>query len=447
MTIIKRNGKEEKYDGGKIISAISKAMAEGSGVDLEIATQIENAIRERIVSSEVKLSVEDINDMVEIELMRQGKYNTAKRFILYRNERRESKVDVADYPYKYLSQEFLEKYKNTAEPFNTLGSFVFYRTYSRYLNDKMRREKWIETVARTVDYNCSLAPTTRQEAEKLFDNMFNLRQTLSGRAMWSSPVNGKTNSGLSFFNCSASVINNFEDILDGFYLLLVGAGFGFRVLPEDVARFPKLRRDIELISQNYTPKKRNRQEYTTIEHHSKDMMVINVGDSREGWIEGLRILFQAYTDIKFKTVDTVIFNYDNIREAGLPIKGFGGKSSGAKPYIDMIEGINKVLSKTERLKTIDVADIMNLIGMCVVSGNVRRSSEICLFDKTDKSILDAKSELYKVIDGNWVINEEIVHRQMSNNTIMYQTKPTREELHNHVEKMRYSGEPKQLWAI
>jgi ribonucleoside-diphosphate reductase alpha chain/ribonucleoside-triphosphate reductase len=190
--------------------------------------------------------------------------------------------------------------------------------------------------------------------------------------MWASPIGQKANSGLSFFNCSASIVKGFEDILDGFYLLLVGAGFGFRVLPEDIVRFPKLRRDIDLISQNYTPKKRDRQEYTTTEHHSKDMIVVHIGDSRNAWIDGLRILFQVYTDIKYQSVKTVIFNYDNIRDAGLPIKGFGGKSSGAVPYINMIEGINKILSKKEKLDTIDVSDIMNLVGMCVVSGNVRR---------------------------------------------------------------------------
>lgn len=448
IRVKKRNGQTEVYNGSKIIRAIERAMAEGSGVDSEISADVEKEIREYLTkNAETTFSVEDINDMCEEFLMKFGKYNTAKRFILYREKQKEKKSDVANYNYKFLSQEFLSKYKNTPEPFNALGSFVFYRTYARFLNDKNRREKWMETVARAVDYNCSLAPTTVKEAEELFDNMFYLRQTLSGRAMWASPVGNKANSGLSFFNCSASIISNFEDILDGFYLLLVGAGFGFRALPSDIERFPKLRRDVELISQNYEPKTSNRNEYTTTEHHSKDMMIVKVGDSRNAWIDGLRILFQIYTDIKYSTVKTVIFNYDNIRGAGLPIKGFGGKASGATPYITMIEGVNEVLSKRSKLGTIDVADIMNMIGMCVVSGNIRRSSEICLFDKDDVDILNAKTELYKMVNGTWIIDEDIIHRQMSNNTIMYNSKPTREELHVHVEKMRYSGEPKQIWAI
>ena len=378
MQIKKRDNNLVAYDGSKIINVIVKSMKEGdTGVDTEIAEKIESDIYETLKKQNQIFTVEQVSDLIESKLMENGRYNTAKRFILYRERQKDSKVNIANYKYRFLTQDFLSKYKNTSEPFNSLGSFVFYRTYSRHLKDKGRRERWIETVARAVDYNCSLAPTTQKEAENLFDNMFYLRQTLSGRAMWASPVGGEANSGLSFFNCSASLINNFEDILDGFYLLLVGAGFGFRVLPEDVEKFPKIRSDIELISQNYVPKTSKRQEYTTTEHHSKEMMIVNVGDSRNAWIDGLRILFQVYTDIKYQSVQTVVFNYDNIRGVGLPIKGFGGKSSGATPYIAMIENINKILCKSKKIKTIDVVDIMNMIGMCVVSGNVRRSSEIC----------------------------------------------------------------------
>jgi len=442
MQIKKRDNNLVAYDGSKIINVIVKSMKEGdTGVDTEIAEKIESDIYETLKKQNQIFTVEQVSDLIESKLMENGRYNTAKRFILYRERQKDSKVNIANYKYRFLTQDFLSKYKNTSEPFNSLGSFVFYRTYSRHLKDKGRRERWIETVARAVDYNCSLAPTTQKEAENLFDNMFYLRQTLSGRAMWASPVGGEANSGLSFFNCSASLINNFEDILDGFYLLLVGAGFGFRVLPEDVEKFPKIRSDIELISQNYVPKTSKRQEYTTTEHHSKEMMIVNVGDSRNAWIDGLRILFQVYTDIKYQSVQTVVFNYDNIRGVGLPIKGFGGKSSGATPYIAMIENINKILCKSKKIKTIDVVDIMNMIGMCVVSGNVRRSSEICLFDKKDQSILNAKSDLYKLVNGEWIMDKEIIHRQMSNNTILYKEKPTRPELHDHVEKMRYNGEP------
>ena len=68
---------------------------------------------------------------------------------------------------------------------------------------------------------------------------------------------------------------------------------------------------------------------------------------------------------------------------------------------------------------------------------------IALIEKDDGEVVQAKSNLYTQQDGNWVIDESIAHRQMSNNTILYKHKPTREELHKHIKTMEQSGEPKQ----
>ncbi|MGO1650992.1 hypothetical protein [Senegalia sp. (in: firmicutes)] len=72
---------------------------------------------------------------------------------------------------------------------------------------------------------------------------------------------------------------------------------------------------------------------------------------------------------------------------------------------------------------------------------VRRTAEIVLVDPEDKEAIDAKTNLYKQIDGQWIVDKDIIHRQMSNNSIYYREKPTRERLHWQLEKMRYSGEP------
>lgn len=72
---------------------------------------------------------------------------------------------------------------------------------------------------------------------------------------------------------------------------------------------------------------------------------------------------------------------------------------------------------------------------------VRRTAEIILFDSDDEECIEAKSNLYKEIEGNWIVDETIIHRSMSNNSIYYKEKPTREKLHWQIEKMRYSGEP------
>jgi ribonucleoside-diphosphate reductase alpha chain/ribonucleoside-triphosphate reductase len=72
---------------------------------------------------------------------------------------------------------------------------------------------------------------------------------------------------------------------------------------------------------------------------------------------------------------------------------------------------------------------------------VRRTSEIVLFDADDIEVAEAKSRLYVQVDGKWTVDEDIIHRKMSNNTISYKQKPTRKGWAEHLKKMRYSGEP------
>ena len=114
--VIKRNGEVVDYDGNKIILAISKAMAEGTGINEEIAEEIENVIYDEVSSSDGMSTVEAINDLIEINLMKYGKYNTAKRFILYRDKRKENREkgwnmtelqrDIFKQKYEYKNEGF-----------------------------------------------------------------------------------------------------------------------------------------------------------------------------------------------------------------------------------------------------------------------------------------------------------------------------------------------------
>jgi ribonucleoside-triphosphate reductase (thioredoxin) len=138
----------------------------------------------------------------------------------------------------YLSEDFLKKYDSFPEHMNQLGKFVYYRTYSRFLKEKNRRETWKETVQRATEYSIQLAekhlqeeniPYVREElieeAEELFDDMFNLRRFLSGRTLWVGmpDEDGVANKyPLANFNCSFINIRNWEDLAELFYLLLVG---------------------------------------------------------------------------------------------------------------------------------------------------------------------------------------------------------------------------------
>ena len=381
----------------------------------------------------------------------------AKAYIIYRSKRHKTRAQ-RESSESLLTNEFLSKYKHRPNPFPTeLGEFIYYRTYSRWLPEEQRREYWWETVKRAVEYNCSLAPTSREEAEKLYDNVYNLRNFLAGRTLWTASTISSRKYGMSNFNCSFIVIDSFRAYLDIFYLLMVGSGVGFRVLPEDVEKLPKIRQDVEIIHKYYEPvPKDERREYTDFDFEG-DTVTLNIGDSKEGWVQALEYYFKFLVEHSFRDIRRIIFNYDSVRPKGEKLKTFGGTASGHQSLKTMFTKIDKLLKeKPEReldnqnrvkLKPIDAMDIANIIAENVVSGGVRRSSQICLFSADDKEIAQAKSNLYIQRDGEWIINPEISHRQMSNNSIFYTEKPTREQLRWHIKQLRYSGEPGFINAV
>lgn len=183
MNIKKRNNTVVEFDIDKVVNAIYNAHLEvdthvGKAFAIEVAKTVKD-ICESESSNGRLLTVECVQDIIEEQLMESNK-QVAKRYILYREEKARNRS--VKKKYKHLSDEFLSKYKHKESPLNQLGNFVFYRTYSRYLPEENRREYWWETIARAVDYNCSLAPnTTRAEAEALYDNIYNLKQQLSGK--------------------------------------------------------------------------------------------------------------------------------------------------------------------------------------------------------------------------------------------------------------------------
>ncbi|MGM0410445.1 MAG: ribonucleoside-triphosphate reductase, adenosylcobalamin-dependent [Bacillota bacterium] len=459
MTVIKRDEREVEYSRSKIEDAIYRAMVEsgeeaGREEAKEVSLDVESSLIEKFYSENKVPTVEEIQDLVEEKLMKAAYVSTAKAYILYRNKRQQSRLQrkSKDKEQGLLSNDFLSKYKHQPNPFPTeLGEFIYYRTYSRWLEEEQRREYWWETVKRAVEYNASLAPTTRKEAEKLYDNVYNLRNFLAGRTLWTASTESSKKYGMSNYNCSFTVVDSFKAYEDIFYLLMIGSGVGFRVLPRDVEKLPKLRQDVEIIHKYYEPvAKDERREYTNFEFED-NVVTMNVGDSKEGWVQSVEYFFKFLVEHDFRDINKIVFNYDSVRPKGEKIKTFGGTASGHQSLKRMFTKIDKLLKekpdrekdelKRVKLKPIDAMDIANIIAENVVSGGVRRSSQICLFSEDDQEIAQAKNNLYIQKDGEWQINPEISHRQMSNNSIFYEDKPTKEQLEWHVKQMRYSGEP------
>lgn len=451
VKVIKRDGRFVEFDLSKINNAIQKAMAETkTGINDELSKEIAQEIEKKLKTYTSSVQVEEIQDIVENMLMASNRKDAAKRYIIYRNQRNRTREARMKEENKLLSDEFISKYKHRFSPMKQLGNFVYYRTYSRWLPDESRREYWWETVKRAVEYNCSLVPTTREEAEKLFDNIYNLKQFLSGRTFWVGNTPVAKNYPMSNYNCAFLVIESFDSFKDLFYLLMVGSGVGARVLKSDVAALPKVRLDYEVIHKDYNPVPVHmREDNTSLEFAHKNSIKITVGDSKEGWTQALDFFLKLLYSHEYRNIKTIIINYDHVRPKGEKLKTFGGTASGHKSLKNMFYKIDKVIKNNKRvngsnrrkLGPIDCLDIVNIIGENVVVGGVRRTAEMVLVDPLDKECIEAKSDLYKQIDGQWIVDKEIIHRQMSNNSIYYETKPTREELKWLMKKMRYSGEP------
>lgn len=360
-----------------------------------------------------------------------------------------------------LTKKFLGKYKNEKNPLSHIGEFVYLRTYSRYLEDKKRRETWFETVLRTVEYNIGLGVTykeshgitihwekERKEAEKLFDNLFYLRTFTSGRTLYIGGTKIVKEYPLSNYNCCFTEIEKFHDFVDVFYLLMVGSGVGIRIDRELIKKLPTVHTVSleglynEGIRKN-TPKADMEDTKLIPDKEDKTLVTIKVGDSKEGWCDALEDYFKIITLDEYSDITKVVIDYSYVRPEGERLKRFGGRASGHKSLKRMFEKINIVITRRDdnRLQSIDILDIGTIISENVVSGGVRRSAMMIICDEDDEEVMNAKRNMYKVIDGEWIEDEKISHRRMSNNSVLYTKKPSREKIEEMINSIKINGEP------
>lgn len=291
-----------------------------------------------------------------------------------------------------LEQSFVDSYKTKTPPwgFSGLGEIVYLRTYSRPVEGTDRNETWVETIQRVIEGAVEIGvPYTKEQAELLFDHMFNLRCSMSGRALWQlgTPLVKKFN-GTSLNNCYFTNIEKVEDFELLFDYLMLGGGVGFSVERAKIHDLPKVKHGV------------------TVTHERTNDADIIVPDSRQGWRRLLHSVLKSY----FETGKSFTYSTILIREFGARLKTFGGTASGPGALIDGIEDICKVLDARagKKLRSVDVLDICNIIGRIVVSGSSRRSAQIAIGDPDDVLFLRAK---------NWGTGNIPAWRSNSNNSI------------------------------
>jgi ribonucleoside-triphosphate reductase (thioredoxin) len=278
----------------------------------------------------------------------------------------------------------------TMSPYN---NFIAKSRYSRYLDDKGRREHWNETVARYFDFmeqhlkdkqSYVLTKELRAELEQAVNN---LEVMPSMRAiMTAGPALERQN--IAAFNCSYLPIDDPKAFDEAMYILLCGTGVGFSVEQQYVSKLPEV------------PEQLFASETTIV-----------VSDSKEGWAKSLRQLLALLYSGEIPKYDV-----SKVRPAGARLKTFGGRASGPGPLEELYKFcIAKFKGATgRRLSSLECHDILCKIGEVVVVGGVRRSAMISLSDLSDDKMAHAKA-------GAWWDGQG--QRALANNSAVYQEKP------------------------
>ncbi len=339
-----------------------------------------------------------------------------------------------------LSDDFVQGYRGKKAPFgytdaagNSVGEITFLRTYSR-LKEDGTKETWADVCERVINgmysiqkdhckgqrlpWNDSKAQASAKEA---FDRLFNLKWTPPGRGLWvmGTPLVNVEKNSAALQNCafvSTAEMTKQNPAKPFAFLMeasMLGVGVGFDDKGAD-------------------------KDFFIYQPTGEETYV--VPDTREGWVESLSLILNAYLRADQKTP---VFDYSQVRPAGTPIKTFGGTAAGHEPLERLHNYIHKLFKgrKGEKLNRVDIADIGNLIGVCVVSGNVRRSAELLIGRLDDDTFLNLKNaerfperNSYDPASPGW--------GWMSNNSI---ETTVGQDLDKIVEGIARNGEPGVVW--
>lgn len=337
----------------------------------------------------------------------------------------------------HLTEEFVDTYKDKKVPWgytdaagNSVGEITFLRTYSRIKNDGTK-ERWWEVCRRVVEGMYSLqkdhCKTNRlpwndnkaqRSAQDAYDRMFHFKWTPPGRGLWmmGTPLVMEQKNSAALQNCafvSTGDMTKTDPSAPFTFLMeasMLGVGVGFDTKGAD-------------------------KDFTIYQPTSLDgsPVIYTIPDTREGWVESVRLLLDSYLKPNHAIMD---FNYDEIRPAGEPIRTFGGTAAGPDPLKKLHNAIRGLFEsrKGDKLTTLDILDISNLIGVCVVSGNVRRSAELALGSLDDESFLNAKNYEAAPYRSEW--------GWMSNNSVAVNVG---QDLTPIVEGIARNGEPGVVW--
>ena len=260
-----------------------------------------------------------------------------------------------------------------------ISNFTFTSKYARYNALHSRRETWNECVSRVekmhLDKFKKLAKEDLEEIKWAFDQV---REKKAVPSMRSMQFGGKAILAHSarIYNCAVRHIDSVRAFSESFYLLLCGCGVGFGISDYFLNRLPNL-----------------------VNSNDKSGTVITyvIEDTIEGWSDSVEALLNCYLKNTAYTGRKIVFDYSRIRPEGTPLKTGGGKAPGYKGLKNCHKKIKALLdhiiedNHQERIKTINVYDILMHCADAVLSGGIRRSACSVIFQKDDMDMMNSKT--------------------------------------------------------
>lgn len=340
-----------------------------------------------------------------------------------------------------INQEFILSYRTKDSPFgfkdaagNSVGEITFLRTYSR-LKSSGGKETWPDVCERVINGMYSLQKDhckknrlpwndvkAQASAKEAFDRLFNLKWTPPGRGLWAMGTDIVTvqKNSAALQNCafvSTAEMTKLNPSRPFAFLMeasMLGIGVGF---------------DSKGADKDFV-----------IHCPTEETAIYEIPDTREGWVDSLVLLLNSYLK---ENQPKYSFDYSKIRPSGTPIKTFGGVAAGHEPLLKLHEYISKIFNgrKGQKLTRVDIADVGNLIGVCVVSGNVRRSAELLIGKLDDLEFLNLKNKeifpernSYDPKNPGWA--------WMSNNSVETEVG---KDLSSVIDGISLNGEPGVIW--
>ena len=293
-----------------------------------------------------------------------------------------------------------------------LSDITVHMKYAKYVPELKRRETWEELVDRNKQMHIRKYPSLKEQIETNYDFVYKKKVLPSMRSLQfgGKPIEISPN---RLYNCAYLPIDHIDSFSECMFLLLSGCGVGYSVQLHNIKKLPEI-----------------------IKPHSVRKRRFVIGDSIEGWSDAIKVLIKSY--LGSKRSSKIKFDYSDIRPKGARLVTSGGKAPGPQPLKECllkIKGILDAKQDGEKLKSIEVHDIVCHIADAVLAGGIRRAALISLFSAYDEEMISCKS-------GNWwEINPQ--RGRANNSAVLMRHKITKEffmDLWKRIE-LSGSGEP------